>query len=80
VDFVAMLPPDGSSFDVFQLPGVLQFNSIGIALDSSGAAYVVGTAGPGFPATENCFQPWHAGGGDAFIAKVIFDTSSGMRR
>lgn len=77
--FVAMLPPDGSAFDVFPLAGVSQLGSTGIALDSSGAAYVAGTAGSGFPATDNSFQPWYSGGGDAFIAKVIFDTNAKTR-
>jgi len=42
----------------------------GIAIDSAGTAYVVGsTASINLPVTGNAFQPAHAGGVDAFIAK-----------
>jgi hypothetical protein len=49
-------------------------------LDPTGSELVYSTyARSGFPATENSFQPWYAGAGDAFVAKVIFDTSSTRR-
>jgi hypothetical protein len=40
----------------------------GIAVDSSGSAYVVGRASPGFPTTPGAFQ--ESGGFDAFVAKL----------
>ena len=43
----------------------------GIAVDSSGAAYVVGTtSSTNFPTTANSYQSAYAGNGDAFIAKL----------
>ena len=46
----------------------------GIALDSSGNAYLAGgTGSDSFPITAGAFQPTVVGGGDAFVAKI--DTS-----
>ena len=43
----------------------------GIVVDSSGAAYVVGTtSSTNFPTTANAYQSAYAGNGDAFIAKL----------
>ena len=43
----------------------------GIALDSSGNVYIVGTTqSPGFPVTPNSFQPFLRGTLDAFISKL----------
>ncbi|MBN1825472.1 MAG: SBBP repeat-containing protein [Candidatus Eisenbacteria bacterium] len=44
----------------------------GIALDSSGYAYVTGHAGPGFPTTSGAFDESHNGINDAFITKVNY--------
>jgi hypothetical protein len=52
----------GSSFDI----------GLGIAVDSTGNAYVVGTTNSGdFPTTSGAFQPSYGGGlFDAFVTKV----------
>jgi hypothetical protein len=43
----------------------------GIAVDSSGDAYIVGTtASADFPVTSNVFQPTFGGNTDAFVAKL----------
>ena len=48
----------------------------GIAVDSTGAAYVTGsTASTDFPATPGALQPALSGGGDAFVAKLKPDGS-----
>ncbi|HKU76355.1 MAG TPA: SBBP repeat-containing protein [Pyrinomonadaceae bacterium] len=45
--------------------------AFGIALDSSGNVYVVGTnSSAGFPVTPNAFQPFLRGANDAFISKL----------
>jgi hypothetical protein len=71
--FVAKLNAGGS-----QLLYSTYFNGVGgsvsgIALDSSGDAYVVGNALGGFPVTANAFQPTFGGGfvsGDAFLTEL----------
>ena len=50
----------------------------GIAVDSSGSAYVTGSTGPGFP-TANAFQSAFGGGGrglDAFVTKLNAEGSA----
>jgi hypothetical protein len=42
----------------------------GVAVDSSGAAYIAGTAYPGLATTAGVVQPAYAGGTDAFAAKL----------
>src|ERR1019366_4944048 len=43
----------------------------GIAVDSSGNAYVAGTTGPGFPVHKSGFQNKYGGGvSDGFVAKL----------
>jgi hypothetical protein len=73
--FVARLPPDGSSFDVFPVAGTWPLSQLDVAVDRVGAAYLVGTTqSTDFPATENAFQPSYGGGrADGFIAKITFD-------
>ncbi|MBC8446456.1 MAG: SBBP repeat-containing protein, partial [Chloroflexi bacterium] len=41
-----------------------------IAVDAAGNAYVTGLASTGFPTTPGSFQTEHAGGTDAFVAKL----------
>ena len=42
----------------------------GIAIDSAGNAYVVGSAGAGFPITPGAFQTTFGGFSDAFVTKL----------
>jgi hypothetical protein len=69
--FVAQLNPSGSAL-VYStyLGGSGDDLGYGIAVDSSGNAYVTGsTQSTNFP-TMNPFQPANAGSGDAFVAKI----------
>jgi hypothetical protein len=68
--FVSQLNPTGSALVYSTYLGGSDFdNGNGIALDSSGNAYVTGeTLSTNFP-TMNPFQPTNAGGTDAFVAK-----------
>jgi hypothetical protein len=79
-EFVTVLDPSGSGLiDSTYLPGTSPVNLYfmgGIAVDSSGNAYVTGWAGPGFPTTANAFQTSYAGStgsspsGNAFFAQI----------
>jgi hypothetical protein len=52
-------------------------NGSGIAVDASGATYVVGrTTSPAFPGTVGSVGPTLSGPGDAFVAKISPDGSS----
>ncbi|HEY0174282.1 MAG TPA: SBBP repeat-containing protein [Pyrinomonadaceae bacterium] len=69
--FVAKLAPSGSTL-VFggYLGGAGQEAGYGVAIDSAGAAYVVGrTTSFNFPVV-NPLKPTSGGAGDAFIAKI----------
>lgn len=53
------------------LGGSIDANGYGIAVDSSGSAYVTGLAStPGFPTTAGAFQTTFGRGGDAFVTKL----------
>ena len=69
--FVAKLNPAGSAlaYATF-LGGIGSKNGYGIAVDSSGAAYVTGRTGPDFPTTPGAYDPTYNGGWDAFVAKL----------
>lgn len=71
--FVAKLKPDGSAllYSTY-LGGVADDYGFGIAVDSSGSAYVTGfTSSPNFPTTPGAFMARSAGGAyDAFVAKI----------
>ena len=69
--FVAVLDPQGATLAYSTyLGGSLADAATGIAVDSSGAAYVVGqTDSINFP-TQTPFQVARAGGVDAFVAKL----------
>jgi hypothetical protein len=53
------------------LTGAAGVEVTGIAIDQTGAAYLVGEAGAGFPTTAGAFQPDFKGGAaDAFLASL----------
>jgi hypothetical protein len=70
--FVSKLNPSGTSllYSVFMGGGSLD-KSTGIALDSSGDAYLTGyTDSTDFPTTSGAYQLTNAGNTDAFVAKL----------
>lgn len=70
--FVTMLNPAGNAL-VFStyFGGEIQDYGLGIAVDSSGNAYIAGsTASSDFP-TANPFQASYSGSDDAFVAKIV---------
>ncbi|MEP7288199.1 MAG: SBBP repeat-containing protein [Chloroflexota bacterium] len=53
------------------LGGIIDDNGNGIAVDSSGSAYVAGyTDSANFPTTTGAFQTIYSGGDDAFVVKL----------
>jgi hypothetical protein len=70
--FVTKVAPDGSALLYSSyLGGDGDDTGYGIAVDSSGRAYVTGvTSSANFPVTPGAFQPARAGGSDAFIARI----------
>ena len=70
--FVTKVAPDGSALLYSSyLGGNGDDTGYGIAVDSSGRAYVTGvTSSANFPVTPGAFQPVLSGGGDAFIARI----------
>lgn len=70
--FVTKLNPTGSAltYSTF-LGGSDSDNAYGIAIDSSGAAYVTGyTASANFPSTAGAYDANYNSGNDAFVAKL----------
>jgi Beta-propeller repeat len=70
--FVAKLKPDGAGLEyATYLGGSLTDRGFGIAVDSSGAAYVTGVTGSSnFPTTAAAYQPAHRGASDVFVTKL----------
>ena len=70
--FVMKLNPAGSALAyATYLGGIADERATAIAVDGSGAAYVVGWTGSSdFPTTPGAFDPTRNGGGDAFVAKL----------
>ena len=68
--YVAKLSPDGS-----KLVYSLDLHALGIAVDSSGSAYITGNAGPGFPLVNPLQGVFGGGDADAYVAKVRADGS-----
>jgi uncharacterized repeat protein (TIGR01451 family) len=70
--FVSKISPSGASLvysTYLASPGGT--GAEGIAVDSSGNAYVAGSTATGFPVTKNAFQKAFGGGGsDGYIAKL----------
>src|SRR5438876_371608 len=75
--FVTMLNPVGSALLYStNLGGSGDEQATGIAIDSSGNAYVTGNTGStNFPTTVGAFQMSLSGVGDAFVAKINPSTS-----
>lgn len=71
--FVGKLLPNGSGLAYSTL--LTGYNTDGgrsIAVDGTGAAYVIGdTTSSNFPVTSGAAQPTHAGGSDVFIVKML---------
>ena len=70
--FVASLNPSGTAliYSTF-LGGTADDYACGVAVDSSGNAYVTGyTGSTNFPHTSGVLQPENAGGYDAFVTKI----------
>ena len=69
--FVAKLTPSGNTllYSTY-LGGSGDDQGNGIAVDSSGSAYVTGKTGGAFPTTANAFQTDKPGGYDAFVTKI----------
>lgn len=69
--FVAKLNPTGTALVyATYLGGSTNDIGRGIAVDSSGNAYVTGDTLGGFPTTPGAYQPAYGGGTDAFVAKL----------
>ncbi len=70
--FVTKIAPDGKTLLYSSyLGGDADDSGYGIAVDSSGRAYVTGsTSSANFPVTAGAFQPVRSGGSDAFIVRI----------
>ena len=69
--FVSKLNSSGSALVYSTYLGSGNTEGSGIALDSSGDAYVVGsTNSPSFPTTSGAFQTTISGGGSAFVTEI----------
>src|SRR5581483_9888108 len=74
--FVTELNPTGTLVYSSYLGGADKDQGYGIAVDSSGAAFVAGTtSSPDFPVTTGVLQPTRRGSTDAFVARVSSDGS-----
>ena len=75
--FVTKLNATGTALmDSTYLGGANTTQANGIALDSSGNAYIAGgTTSTDFPTTAGAYQTTYGGSGDAFVAKVSFSAS-----
>ncbi|MCB0718598.1 MAG: SBBP repeat-containing protein [Bacteroidetes bacterium] len=79
--FILRLNADGLAIDGTYLGGSGDDHLAGLALDSAGSVYLIGTSSsPDLPSTREALQPRHAGGfalqTDAFVARVRFDDDS----
>lgn len=77
-EFFTKLTASGDAliYSTFLGPG-FQLYGHGIAVDSSGRAYIAGSTVPGFPSTPNAFQTVIPNGGLAAFLSVIDPSSSG---
>ncbi len=67
--YVAVFNSTGSSLLYCTYVGYFYCN--GLAVDSSGAAYITGYTGTGFPTTPGAFQPTANLGDDCFVSKIV---------
>jgi uncharacterized protein (TIGR03437 family) len=75
--FVVKLNPAGQMVYATYLGGAGADAGLGIAVDSAGSAYVVGSTGSqNFPVTAGAVQAHLAGSSDVFVAKLSPDGSS----
>jgi hypothetical protein len=69
--FVTKLDPQGALVYSTYLGGSADADASGIAVDSSGDAYVTGsTSSANFPTSSGAYQTAYGGGGDAFVAEL----------
>jgi RHS repeat-associated protein len=70
--FITKLNPQGTDLEYSSfIGGTSGEQGFDVAIDSSGAAYVVGqTLSPDFPYVNGAYQPTSQGGWDGFLAKV----------
>jgi len=69
--FVTKMNPTGTGLVYSTFLGGSGFDfANGIAIDSSGNAYVAGSAGAGFPTTPGAFQTSFSGFSDVFVTKL----------
>lgn len=75
--FVKKLNPDGSALvDAIALGSSESESGNAIAVDASGRAYVTGNTHAFFPTTPGAYDTTPNGFSDAFVAKVIFPSST----
>src|SRR5262249_4479641 len=67
---ITKLDPSGALAYSTYLGGVAAESGLGIAVDSSGNAYITGRANTGFPTTSGAYDTSHNGGDDAFVTKL----------
>jgi hypothetical protein len=73
--FVTKLDPAGSTVYSTYLGGSFEESGVGIAVDSTGAAYLTGQTGStDFPTTAGAFDTSLTGDRDAFVTKLTFVT------
>jgi uncharacterized repeat protein (TIGR01451 family) len=68
--FVVKFNPSGSSLAYASVLGHGGLGGNSIAVDSSGNAYIAGTATVGFPVYKSSFQPGLPGAGHGFVTKL----------
>ncbi|MFX0090166.1 MAG: SBBP repeat-containing protein, partial [Candidatus Hodarchaeota archaeon] len=76
--FVSKLSSDGSTLEFSTFLGGSIWDTVsGIAVDASGAVYVVGmTESADFPTTPNAYNPINSGTRDAYVSKLSPDGST----
>jgi hypothetical protein len=69
--FVTKFNPDGSDYIYSTFLGGNGIDSgFGIKVDTTGNAYITGSAGPGFPNTTGAYDTTYNSGSDAFVTKL----------